>query len=229
MTPAKIKSLLVDLFFPRRARCMGCGSVLGCDRDDLCEDCRAKLARRWIGPRMPRKSLGLDGAAFAYAYGGPAGGMVRNLKFHGAWVLAEAMGADVARAVRLLRPEELDYVTAVPMHPKRLRERGRNHAEVLARSAAAHMDGEYRELLCRTRNTPQQARLSGRQRRRNVKDAFEVLPECREAIEGATILLIDDVYTTGSTAKNCVLALRRAGARRIYFAAYALGGGDERG
>ena len=229
MALAKIRRLLIDLILPRRAVCMGCGSMLGCDRDDLCEDCRAKLAQNWIGPRPPRRGCRLDGTAFAHAYAGPAGGMVRNLKFNSAWILAGAMGADVARAAQLLRIEKLDFVTAVPMHPKRLRERGRNHAEVLARAAAARMGAEYRDLLYRTRNTPQQARLSGRQRRQNVKDAFDALPECREAIAGATVLLIDDVYTTGSTTKNCAMALRRAGARRVYCAAYALGGGDRRG
>ena len=208
---------------------MGCGDMLGCDRDDLCEDCRMELARGWIGPRMPRKRLKLDGAAYAHAYRGPAGGMVRNLKYHSAWVLAETMGADIARAAEMLRIPKPDFVTAVPMHPKRLRRRGRNHAEVLARAAAARMELEYRELLYRTRNAPQQARLSARERRGNLKDAFAALPECRERLDGATVLLIDDVYTTGATAKSCAEALRSGGARRVYFAAYALGGGDERG
>ena len=188
-----------------------------------------ELAQSWIGPRIPRKRMKLDGTAYAHDYRGPAGGMVRNLKYHSAWVLADAMGADVARAAELLRIPKLDFVTAVPMHPKRLHKRGRNHAEVLARSAARRMGLEYRELLYRTRNTPQQARLSIRERKRNLKDAFAALPECRERIEGATVLLIDDVYTTGATAKSCAEALRSAGAQRIYFAAYALGGGDERG
>ena len=225
----RVLGALIDLLYPRRAVCMGCGDAAGLDRDDLCEDCRAKLAGNWIGPRVPNRKLRLDGAAYAHAYRGPAGGMVRNLKYGSAWVLAEAMGADVARAAELLRIEGLTIVTAVPMHPKRLRIRGRNHAEVLARSAAVGLGAEYRELLCRTRNAPQQARLSARERRKNLKGAFAVPPECRELVNGATILLIDDVCTTGSTARNCAEALRSAGARRVYFAAYALGGGEKRG
>lgn len=220
---------LIDLLYPRRALCMGCGEAIGLDRDDLCEDCRAKLAASWIGPRTPNRRFKLDGAAYAYRYRGPAGGMVRNLKYQSAWVLAEAMGADIARAAELLRMEELTFVTAVPMHPKRLRKRGRNHAEVLARSAADRIDAEYRESLCRTRDDPQQARLSARERRKNLKGAFAVLPECRELVKDASILLIDDVCTTGSTASNCAEALRKAGARRVYFATYALGGGKKRG
>ena len=220
---------LVNLLYPRRAICMGCGDVLGLDRDDLCEACRSKLARNWIGPRMPNPRFKLDGSAYAHAYRGPAGGMVRNLKYNSAWVLAEGMGADIARAAEQLRMEDVRFVTAVPMHPKRLRERGRNHAEMLARAAAGRMGLEYRELLYRTRNTPQQARLSARERRKNLNDAFAALPECREEMDGAKVLLIDDVCTTGSTARNCAEALRCAGVRRIYFAAYAVGGGNDHG
>ena len=224
-----VLKMLIDLLYPRRAMCMDCGDMIGLDRDDLCEDCRAKLAGSWIGPRVPNRRFKLDGAAYAYNYSGPAGGMVRNLKYGSAWVLADAMGADIARAAELMRMEKLAFVTAVPMHPKRLRGRGRNHAEVLARRAAARLGEEYREALYRTRNAPQQARLSARERRENLKGAFDVLPECRERVNGASVLLSDDVYTTGATAKHCAAALRRAGARRVSCAAYALGGGDDRG
>ena len=220
---------IVDLFYPRRAVCMGCGDMFGLERDDLCEDCRAKLAESWIGPRVPNRRFRLDGSAYAYNYRGPAGGMARNLKYGSVWVLAGEMGADIARAAEMLRMEDLNFVTAVPMHPQRLRERGKNHAELLARSAAARLGAEYIEVLYRTRNAPQQARLNTAERRRNLKDAFAVSPECRVLVKDAAILLVDDVCTTGSTAKSCAEALRSAGARRVYFAAYAVGGGNKRG
>ena len=214
---------LLDLIYPRRAVCMGCGSCLGCDRDDLCEDCRAQLARNWVGVRTMDKKRMLDGAAFAHSYAGPAGGMVRRLKYHGVWVLAEEMGADVARAAAMLRLKDVRYVTAVPMHPRRLRLRGRNHAELIAREVAARMNVPYAELLMRTRNAPQQARLGGRARRNNLKGGFALRPEWRDAVAGAEVLLIDDVFTTGATAAGCADPLRAAGARRVWFAAYAVG------
>ena len=220
-----ILTALVDLVYPRRAVCMGCGSMLGCDRDDLCEDCRKRLSERWIGPRRLQSDSGLDGAAFAYPYHGPAGSVVRNLKYAGAAVLAEQMGSDIARAVAQLDLKNIRAVTAVPMHPRRLRRRGRNHAELLARCAAEVLDLEYMDLLYRTRNAPQQARLLPGQRRRNLKGAFAVCAASASDVTGADILLIDDVYTTGATARSCADALRAAGARRVYFAAYALGEG----
>ena len=220
---------LINLLYPRRAVCMGCGEVFGLERDDLCEECRAKLAESWIGPRMPNRRFKLDGSAYAYSYRGPAGGLVRSLKYGSVWILAEEMGADIARAAEQLRIEDLRFVTAVPMHPQRLRERGKNHAELLARSTAARLGVEYAEVLYRTRNATQQARLSAAERRKNLKDAFAVSPESRELVNGAAILLVDDVCTTGSTAKSCAEALRSAGARKVYFAAYAVGGGNKRG
>ena len=219
----QIREWLSELLFPRRAVCMGCGSMIGCDRDDVCEQCREKLAKQFVGARMPDKKSPFAGTAFAYRYHGPAGGIVRNLKYGSVWLLAENMGRDLARAAELMRVPEDALVTAVPMHPKRLRERGRNHSALLAQEAAKKLGLDYLEILERTRNAPQQARLSDARRKKNLQGAFAVRQEVKEAICGRTILLIDDVWTTGSTAASCAEALRSAGAGRIYFAAYAHG------
>ena len=219
--------MIIDLIYPRRAVCMGCGSMLGCDRDDLCEGCRQKLSERWIGPHRLPKGAGPDEAAFAYPYRSPAGSMVRKLKYSGVAVLAERMGRDIAQAVEMLHPEGICAVTAVPMHPRRLKQRGRNHAELLARSAADALGLPYFDLLYRTRNAPQLARLTLTQRLQNLNGAFAVREEYTDLVNGQNVLLIDDVYTTGATAHYCSAALRAAGARRIYFAAYALGEGKK--
>lgn len=214
---------LLNLIYPRRAECMGCGSMLGCDRDDLCDDCREILAKNWVGVQAVNKSLKIDGAAFAYIYRGPAGGVVRNLKYYGVRVLAQAMGADLARAVLGLQIEHEILVTAVPMHPSRLRRRGFNHAALLAACTAERLHLDYTELLYRTRNAQQQARLTREERRENLHGAFAVLPECADLVRNSDVLLIDDVLTTGATAAACAQALREAGAHRVYFAAYAYG------
>ena len=219
----RLKSFLLELFWPRRAVCMGCGSMHGCERDDLCEDCREKMASQWVGLRQPKKNSGMDGCAYAYRYHGPAGGMVRGLKYRGVWVLADEMGRDIARAAQLLRIEDECFAASVPMHPRRMHLRGRNHAEVLARRAAQGLNLEYLDLLERTRNAPQQARLSHEQRMQNLRGGFRVKAEYADLIRDADVLLIDDVYTTGATAACCAEALKKAGAGRVYFAAYCYG------
>ena len=215
----KIYAFLLDMIYPRRATCMGCGDMLGCDRDDLCEDCRNALAKNWIGPRMPDPKLRLDGAAYAHYYAGTAGSLVRRLKYSGVHVLAEEMGKDIARAAALLRLGQNAVVVPVPMHPRRKRKRGGNHSELLARVVAAELNLDCREWIVRTRNTPQQARLENEERRQNLNGAFLA----QDLPPHAEILLIDDVFTTGTTAMQCAKALRAAGAERVYFAAYALG------
>lgn len=218
-----LKEVLLDLVYPRRATCLGCGDMLGFERDDICDECRLKLAKNWIGLKPAPKNSGIDGAAYAFGYHGPAGRIVRNLKYRGAWLLAEEMGAEIARAATLLRIENICYVAAVPMHPKRLRTRGRNHAELLARAAAEKLGLEYVDLLTRTRNARQQARLSPKERKENLRGAFAVREEYMELVNGAEVLVIDDVFTTGATAVNCAKALKDAGADKVYFAAYANG------
>ena len=191
---AALREALLNLLYPRRAVCMGCGSMLGCDRDDLCEECWARLAKNWIGASAPSGGrTSIDGAACAYAYPGPAGALARNLKYRGVWVLARDMGADVARAAALLRLPPVKFVAAVPMHPKRLRRRGKNHAELLARRAAECLELDYADILLRTRDAPQQARLGAGARRKSPQGGFAVRQECRSAVAGADVLLIDDV------------------------------------
>lgn len=219
---------LIDLIYPRKAVCMGCGSLFGCERDDICDACREALSKGWVGVRYAEKKTGLDGMTFAYGYRGVAGNIVRRMKYNSVRVLAEEMGADTAKAAELLRLSHVDFVTAVPMHPKRLRKRGCNHGEVLAKAAADKLNLPFEMVLMRTRNSVQQARLSDAQRKKNLDGAFAVRPEFEDKIKDSIVLLIDDVYTTGATARECALALHKAGAAKVYFAGYAVSNNGKR-
>lgn len=206
----------LDLIYPRRAVCMGCGSAIGMEMDWLCPDCRKALARSWVGAFMESD---LDGAAAAYVYRGPAGNMTRRLKYQGLYELANPMVDSMLMAYVQILPTHADLVTAVPMHPRRQRKRGFNHAEVLALNIARRLELPYVQTLVRTRNTVQQVLLDGAERRRNLLGAFEPAGP----VEDRRILLIDDVYTTGETARQCAKVLRRAGACSVSFLAYAKG------
>ena len=99
-----------------------------------------------------------------------------------------------------------DCVVPVPLHRSRRRERGFNQAADLAR----HLRLPVVEALARVRPTPPQAQLTAAERRRNLDDAFAP-SSAAHRLGGATVVLIDDVSTTGATLDGCALALRRAG------------------
>jgi len=104
-----------------------------------------------------------------------------------------------------------DLLVPVPLHPKRIRDRGFNQSLLLAQAFPG--TPLAREALVRTRHTPPQVGLSPKERRDNVKGAFAVTDPAR--VKDKSVLLIDDLYTTGSTVKECARVLRKAGASRV--------------
>ena len=211
------------LLYPSRAVCMGCDSQSGFPRPWLCEACRVRLAESWVGAAKPPEGGLFEGADYAYRYVGPAGSMVRNLKYRGVWRLAEPMGRHMARAFETIQPTGADCVVPVPMHPKRLRQRGFNHAEKLAEQAAANLRLPVLKALARTRNTRQQARLSGAERRANLDGAFTLDMD----VKGRRVVLVDDVCTTGTTASTCAQTLLDGGASAVFLLCFAMARGGE--
>ncbi len=214
---------LLGLIYPRSAACMGCGSRAGFPREWLCEDCRQLLAKRWVGPGQPPPGGAFQGAAYGYHYGGPAGGLVRNLKYRGVTRLAEGMARAMANAFEAIQPTGADCVVPVPMHRKRLKQRGFNHAALLAKATAARLELPALDALVRVRNTRQQVRLPAAKRRRNMDGAFEAVMDVR----GRRVILVDDVCTTGATANACAKALMNAGAEAVYLLCFAVAAEDK--
>ena len=207
----------LKLVYPTRAVCMGCDSQAGFGREWLCDDCRMELAKRWVGAAPPPAASDIDGAAYAYLYAGPAGSMVRHLKYRGVRRLAEPMARAMASALERIQPTGAECVVPVPMHPKRIRERGFNHAALLAEGLGALAGLPVCEALARVRNTPQQARLTEEERRVNVRDAFATA----KPVVGKRLLLVDDVCTTGATVADCARAMKEAGAAAVYLICFA--------
>ena len=129
--------------------------------------------------------------------------------------MARACGAWMARAGAELLAEA-DLVAPVPLHWRRLFTRRYNQALLLA--SRVSRDGGLTlapDLLRRRRWTGSQAGLAARERRRNVRLAFDIHPRWRGGIKGRSVLLVDDVLTTGATVDACVRVLERAGVRHV--------------
>lgn len=136
---------------------------------------------------------------------------VRDLKFHGETQHAPALAKLLAEALMhaAIRP---DFLVPVPLHPKRQTERGFNQSEVLVIEVANHTSAVIRNELERTRWTVPQAGLREAHRANNVAGAFTWKGE---DLEGKTIVLIDDVISTGATVDSCAHALKAAGAAKV--------------
>lgn len=112
----------------------------------------------------------------------------------------------------VLRDREFDTIVAVPMHRSKLRTRGYNQAELLGRALARRIAVPYDgSLLTKRHERRAQSLLARSERAANVRGAFIAAP----AVRDRSILIVDDVCTTGETLRSCALSLRRAGAKRI--------------
>ena len=203
---------LGGFLFPTRAVCLGCGDPAGLEEDWLCGHCRARLRPgvHAVSSDMWPKD-GVSRAWFALYYEDPAASLIRHFKYDGVFRLAPFLVECMGPLFEPLRAERFDCVVPVPLHEKRLRERGFNQAELIASLVARELGLPLYAAVRRTRNTPRQARLSADARRNNVRSAFL----CERSLNGFRVLLVDDVFTTGSTANSCAAAIHAAGASDV--------------
>lgn len=166
----------------------------------------------------------------AAAYGSYEGGLrdlIHLLKYQQVRPAANVLGrmlAEVASGFAPLWGETRILVVPVPLFPRKLRQRGFNQAELIARAALklhplAHSLTLEPHMLERVRETQSQIGLTRHQRRENLRGAFRVAD--REKVSGRDVLLVDDVFTTGTTASECARILRKAGAERVWVATVA--------
>jgi ComF family protein len=205
-------------------RCTGDLTPLPPDRCPLCQEA-ASRSRDDVSNRLGicalcrASSSPLESCVAGVAYNGAAETWIRRLKYPGSGVgslepepeqVAKALIRDAARNCPETSP---GLIVPIPLHPRRLRERGFNPASILAAalSRSSGVDLSTR-LLARIRDTPSQTQLGRRERGSNVRGAFRSSPI---PLDGA-IWLIDDVVTTGATLREAARALRSAGAGEVH-------------
>jgi ComF family protein len=193
--------------------CAACDEPLG-QPAAFCAACASSLLPPGasVEPAHGERDLGLAVVAFG-AYGGALGAALRRFKYGSRPDLARPL-AELARGAARQAGLRAELVVPVPLHPVRLGERRFNQATLLARRLARELGGRLAPLaLARTRPTAPQAGLDRAARRRNVAGAFVAREPAR--IRGRSVVLVDDVATTGATLADCARALRQAGARQV--------------
>lgn len=155
-----------------------------------------------------QRAPALDSCHALFDYRAPVNHWVRNLKFRQELPLAKLLGHLLAECVSEGKGSKL---IPVPLHRRRLRQRGFNQALEIARPLQQRGYRIDSHCCTRTRHTPPQSELSAMARLRNLRDAFNV----RRSVVGENIMLIDDVLTTGATLNALATTLKRAGAARV--------------
>lgn len=198
----------------------------------LCMDCEQELP--WLGEHCPRCALplalgdrlcngcrrrppGFGRVVAPWQYAFPIDTLISRFKHNSQWPLGRLMAQLLGHALEHRYSEGLprpDGLLPVPLARRRLRQRGFNQAAMLARWLARQLNLPCTEhLLERSRDTPAQQALGARARRRNLRQAFSLLPGAE--VESLHLAVVDDVLTTGATAQAIAHLLRKAGARRV--------------
>ena len=241
---------LTDLLFPRR--CPVCDRPVPVRDKEICKECRGRLiyirepycmrCGKPLGMRCG-KPLGMgpdaggtefcfdcshkrhvyDRGVCLYRYDSIRRTVYR-FKYGGRREYASFLGKEMAEVLgEVLRSWKPDALVPVPLHPARLRKRGYNQALLLARELGKQLKIPVEEhWLYRVKNTEPLKLLDGRERQNNLKKAFNIV---QNEVKLRTIIIIDDIYTTGSTVDEIAVICRQNGVERIYFAALSVGSG----
>lgn len=204
---ARVGHSALDLLFP--PKCAGCGK----EGSYLCDVCIAE------SPKAPDIAAeGLESIIAPFQMVGAAREVVHRLKYSGLRVMAVPMG--IAMGQHLKRHQvSPDIIVPVPLHRKRLRERGYNQAGLLAREVGKWLEVPVHDKgLVRTNYLGPQARTATREERKaNVEGAFVA----ERDYSALSVVVVDDVTTTGSTLEACAAALREAGAGAVWGLTFA--------
>jgi ComF family protein len=219
----RIVSFFLEIFFPKR--CVNCGKLA---EHFVCLDCVKSIEKIQTSTcpvcgkisqfsKFCRscKNNSLSGIITASRYEiGPIKEMVHYLKYSGITSLAEVLAELMVERLEREMPKGNLVVVPVPLHRKREFSRGFNQAELIARHISKRLNISGGTALSRIKNTQSQVNLSGNLRRINLINVFRC--EDKELITGKTVLLIDDVTTTGSTLNECAKVLKENGAKKVF-------------
>ena len=237
-----MKENLLGLLFP--PRCAVCGEVLTLEERNgfLCKICEKEM------PYIPKekcpycggstetaglcehclKSFAFESACAAFSYEAIRRA-IHLFKYDGGKEIGRGLGILMAEYLQQFHKELLvktDVMLAIPLHPKKEKRRGFNQAHILCEKISGETGLRFqKDGLVRKRDTVAQSTLPPEERKQNLKDAFAVTAD----FAGKRVLLVDDIFTTGSTCNECAKALYRAGAKEVMVFSLASAGATQDG
>jgi ComF family protein len=227
-------SRIVNLLYP--AQCHACGVKTIAWDQNICDVCLKKIKKRLppfcikCGRQIPgepeamyvcndckNEQLYFDRAFSVFYYDGILKKLVHNFKYNKMTALAKEF---VELVIAFMKEYDIgkrcEIVVSIPMHPFRLFKREINPSEILAKNIAKKLGLHYfNSILKKTKNTPPQSMLSRTERIENLEGSFSLRKYKEHDIKGKNILLVDDLFTTGSTVNECAKVLKEAGGAYI--------------
>ncbi|MBQ9764910.1 MAG: ComF family protein [Lachnospiraceae bacterium] len=191
--------------------CYRCGKEVDDERKEYCHDCSEGgfYYKRGVAPIRYNAVMKRAMEGFKYFN-----------KREYADFFVEAV---LERYKELIASWEADLVIPVPIHKSRLRQRGYNQAELLASRVSTGLGLEMRsDVLIRTKKTEVQNKLNDKERQKNIEEAFKIN---KNVVQSKRVVIIDDIYTTGSTINACAKVLKQAGAADVYCVCACIGAG----
>ena len=231
-TKRPFKEWVLDILYPRHIKCIFCGGELNENaNNDTCENCAGKLpyiknlcpkcgnsmanGERGVCFECKTKNFEFEQAVSVFEYVGLIEKAVHNFKYNYVKPNFEPFGEYMTETLAEWGIEP-DIITYVPMLKKKQKQRGFNQAELLARYVAERSGMPCAGIVEKVKENLSQASLNYISRQENIKDCFAVRKEYRGIIRGATVLLIDDIFTTGATCNEVSKILKLAGVEKVY-------------
>ncbi len=229
-----MNSFVLDIFYPKK--CIFCGEVLSFGSENvLCNSCTDKVhtigeyCERCGKEIDPKETLCsdckhplhfFDKGRSVFVYEDEVKNAILDMKYHEKMYLSEFFAKLLYDLFASELAWDIDVVVSVPLHKARFRKRGYNQSELLARAFASLAGIKYKnDILKKVKNTHSQQELSREERLKNMMGTFEARPNKVYS----KVLIIDDVYTTGSTIDACSKALLDNGYKEVYFLTIATG------
>lgn len=238
----KVRDRILDIIFPKSIKCIFCDEELTSHAvNRTCEDCQRTLP--FISRGCPKcgsilndnnsgvcanckaNNFDFEQARSVFVYTDKVVSVIHRFKYSSQIYLADPL-ADYMSDVLATWDIEPDIITAVPLHKARERERGYNQSRLLGEHIAKKLKYPYMDLCTKIVDNPSQTTLDVASRKSNVVGAYKFIDSKRKVVKGKTILLIDDIYTTGSTVNEVTKVLKQAGADKVYVLTLAHGYGD---
>lgn len=235
-----VKNMFLNELFPEKYSCFNCGEEL-CKESDfyLCDNCLKNI----LLIKNPCKKCGVelnsftnychnckdkerhfDLAVCSSKYENVAKNLVYKFKYNGEKYISKIIYKFMLETIKSTKfLKQIDLIIPVPLSQQRLKERGFNQAEILSNLLATELKIEHSpDVIKRTKSTQTQTHLNKLERKENLKNAFEVVDKLK--LKNKTVLVVDDIITTGATLDEISSCLKKAGVKKVYGLAFCHAG-----